>query len=1291
MNKKVNKKIFSVIAVLAISATSVAGAMSLASCKHDNSGGDDPGDNGTTSSEKVYYVTADASKDGTGSSWDDPMTIYNVIGNNANIISPLQPGDTVYVKPGVYQWNTNWSTNTTGLILTASGTYKNYINIVNAAYDSDSGYTGTETEALLSFYGQNFASNARGVQIYGDYVYWYGIDICGAGDNGMYVAGNYNTIEFCEFYNNRDTGLQLGRAYSEYTTVDTWPNYNLIKNCTSHNNYDNETYGENADGFAAKLTVGYGNVFDGCIAYRNSDDGWDLYAKTDSGNIGQVIIYNCVAFENGYLEYTQQECNKLFPSWTGIYSEADDKTGDNLYGLNSYKTRDGDGNGFKLGGSVMEGDVLMYNCLSFNNRMHGVTDNSNPGVLSVNYTTSYNNSGAVDDDSDSDYFGYIMDIANSDTHGNIDVSRQSYSYNNISNVLAVKDSLAKSLENDAVRGSATDSILGSWKINGSIDADTKNGVYGESVTAPSSGDIFEKLPFTKELVSAAQSEDEEDIYKYTFNMTGVRDTYSNISSQSLSSDRIHLKYRNGDHSINMGDMLAVKDYSILLGNDTPIGSVLNLTSYDKYTHFYGNDFTDATLSSSYASIVARAKETLTINCNLDAVYQDFDLPSKLTTCSLSWESSNESVLSVGNVKDISLSKSEYYTVEVNRPLDKDVQVTLTATITCGNATDKKEFVVTVKAGTPTIGSIFIITQNGEVVTDGSSVVTDMYDVYGEPVLYVENGIDYNGKLLSEELYEVESIYMYAENANSAFVEIGGFSASTPGVYMITKNVTMGEESASLTYYIYVADKSAAVDFVANSVTVTVNRHGYVLAGQANNATGYLYAISSKDAISGLTAEALVATENVEKYEFRGINLSYQFTNENMDAYHIYYVLSNINCDKYSSVYEASVNVVEISDTAMFMNVARGGGSSATTIYKLTQDLDFTGVTYSTGTKSFTGLLNGMGYTVKNVTVDTGSSNYASLFYKVEGGTIENIKFDNISIKGAQTNGIVSRSNGGYFYNIQITNINVEGTQRVAALIGQAYEGAVPTSISQVSVVNAIPELNADGTIKDTENAYIISVSSNRAAGIIGLIQAASNSTNPVDITIDNCYVSSYIVCGTYSASAIVAEDDNKNSASHTLDISYCVSASVIVSLGTSSRLGGIVGYQTGTDALKITNCASIGQFYYSGVEVIASQKNLSGIMGNFNLAAPTTISGCASLMEEYNTDYQEGVTVYSKSAIAMAMLYTDTTRLGFDLDLWTLNYLTGSTTTLGSNDPDSTAPSYTAYLTLNFLGDWTAE
>ena len=81
-------------------------------------------------------------------------------------------------------------------------------------------------------------------------------------------------------YNNGKTGFSISRLNSSQSKAD-WPAYNLVKNCTSWNNADSGR--EDADGFEAKLNVGEGNVFDGCIAYNNADDGWDLFAKPDDG------------------------------------------------------------------------------------------------------------------------------------------------------------------------------------------------------------------------------------------------------------------------------------------------------------------------------------------------------------------------------------------------------------------------------------------------------------------------------------------------------------------------------------------------------------------------------------------------------------------------------------------------------------------------------------------------------------------------------------------------------------------------------------------------------------------------------------------------------------------------------------------------------------------------------------------------------------------------------------------------------------------------------------------------
>lgn len=145
-------------------------------------------------------------------------------------------------------------------------------------------------KVVLDFSEQEYLTSNRGLVQDADYWIWYGIDFKGAGDNGMLLSGNHNIIEMCQFYANRDTGLQLSRFDTTAATIDLWPSYNIIKNCTSFNNSD--ATGENADGFAAKLTCGVGNVFDGCMSYHNSDDGWDF------------IIINGTSFDVSAMGYS---------------------------------------------------------------------------------------------------------------------------------------------------------------------------------------------------------------------------------------------------------------------------------------------------------------------------------------------------------------------------------------------------------------------------------------------------------------------------------------------------------------------------------------------------------------------------------------------------------------------------------------------------------------------------------------------------------------------------------------------------------------------------------------------------------------------------------------------------------------------------------------------------------------------------------------------------------------------------------------------------------------------------
>ncbi len=202
----------------------------------------------------------------------------------------------------------------------------------------------------------DFKGIGGGLVASGDYWYFEGFDVTNSlnGKPGFHLSGSNCVIDNVNAYHNGNSGIQLSRAKGSDLPSE-WPSNNLVLNCTSYGNAD-AGY-EDADGFAAKLTCGPGNVFDGCVAHHNADDGWDLYAKVDTGPIGAVTIKNCVAYSNGYLED----------------------------GTNA-----GNGNGFKMGGSNMPGAHKLINSYAFFNKAKGIDSNSGPNIIVENCTT-YNN------------------------------------------------------------------------------------------------------------------------------------------------------------------------------------------------------------------------------------------------------------------------------------------------------------------------------------------------------------------------------------------------------------------------------------------------------------------------------------------------------------------------------------------------------------------------------------------------------------------------------------------------------------------------------------------------------------------------------------------------------------------------------------------------------------------------------------------------------------------------------------------------------------------------------------
>jgi hypothetical protein len=289
----------------------------------------------TTAKEQTnLYVSPNgiSSANGTKSS---PLDIYTAV-------KIVTPGQKIILMEGTY--------NLVSTVKVERGINGEEDNLIYMIADPEA-----STRPVLDFGG-----NCAGMILAGDYWYFQGFDVTKSADaqKGIQVSGSHNTLDNIRTYRNGNTGIQISR-YKSTDERDQWPSYNLILNCSSYLNAD-KGY-EDADGFAAKLTVGDGNVFDGCISAYNADDGWDCYAKVETGSIGKVTIQNCVAFKNGYV--------------------LDD---------NGNEINAGNGNGFKMGGESMTGYHTLINSVAFDNKAKGIDSNSCPDIQIYN-SISFNN------------------------------------------------------------------------------------------------------------------------------------------------------------------------------------------------------------------------------------------------------------------------------------------------------------------------------------------------------------------------------------------------------------------------------------------------------------------------------------------------------------------------------------------------------------------------------------------------------------------------------------------------------------------------------------------------------------------------------------------------------------------------------------------------------------------------------------------------------------------------------------------------------------------------------------
>ncbi|MDG4828148.1 cellulose-binding protein [Solwaraspora sp. WMMD1047] len=285
-------------------------------------------------SSNALYVSPTGT-DGAAGTVSNPTTLTSAI-------TRIAPGGTIYLRGGTYRYSQT--------ITIEPGN-----NGTSSARKKIFAYQG-ETP-VLNFSAQSEDPANRGLALGGSFWHVNGIVVERAGDNGILLAGNNNIIERTVTRHNRDSGLQLSRLVAGAPSSQ-WPSNNLVVSTVSHDNVDSD--GEDADGFAPKLTVGPGNVFRYTVAHNNIDDGYDLYTKTDTGPIGAVTIEDSLAYDNGTLSNGGQAGN-------------------------------GDRNGYKLGGEDIGVNHTIRRNVAYHNGKHGFTYNRNLGTMTVSNNVGIGN------------------------------------------------------------------------------------------------------------------------------------------------------------------------------------------------------------------------------------------------------------------------------------------------------------------------------------------------------------------------------------------------------------------------------------------------------------------------------------------------------------------------------------------------------------------------------------------------------------------------------------------------------------------------------------------------------------------------------------------------------------------------------------------------------------------------------------------------------------------------------------------------------------------------------------
>ncbi|VUC28849.1 unnamed protein product [Clonostachys rosea] len=360
---------------------------------------------------REIYVSPTGSGDGSSTS---------PYGSIQSAVNAAAAGDTIYLRAGTYSPSAN-------IQVAKSGTRTSPISV--RPYQSEKVIINGENMPGTPYgVGESLPNKERGIFHIQDASYWafYNLELIN-GPYGIYARdASHNYYEGLSTHDNYETGFQLEGASAN----------NTVLNLDSYRNRDPRKNGESADGFACKDGTGEGNVLRNARLWDNVDDGLDLYMFGSPVTMEEVY-----AWGNGY----------------------------NRWGFSPFE---GDGNGFKLGitGNPAANHIVR-NSIAFSNFKKGFIDNGNPGSITFERNTAWNNGDT----------GYVMRSSSSTMKANIAAVNTNSQVSLVSTVSSSGNSWDSSTtwSNSSFKSVDASTLKGSRGSNGKVQ--------GSNFLIPSSG------------------------------------------------------------------------------------------------------------------------------------------------------------------------------------------------------------------------------------------------------------------------------------------------------------------------------------------------------------------------------------------------------------------------------------------------------------------------------------------------------------------------------------------------------------------------------------------------------------------------------------------------------------------------------------------------------------------------------------------------------------------------------------------------------------------------------------